>query len=338
MSGLRFGDLAWAHAFWLLPALALLFIFSFWRKRRALRVFAASELLSHLVPTASPGRQYARAGMVLCGTALLVICLMRPQWGRQEIDLAERGIDIMVLLDVSRSMLAEDVVPSRLERAKTDILDLLNALRGDRIGLIAFAGAAQTLCPLTFDYGFFRTLLADVGAGTVALGGTAIGDAIRKAVEAFQDEVRNYKAIILITDGEDHDTFPEKAAEKAAERGIRIFTVGLGAEAPSPIPIKDESGKAAFVTDEAGKVVQTRMDGSMLARIATATGGSFFPVGTSAFDIEEYYAKKIATAVPERELAEKREEHYVDRYQIFLALALAFFLIEPFIRTRRKTA
>ena len=338
MTGLRFGELAWAHAFWLLPALALLFVFSFWRKRRALRVFAASELLSHLVPTASPGRQYVRAGLVLCGTALLAICLMRPQWGRQEIDLAERGIDIMVLLDVSRSMLAQDVVPNRLERAKTDILDLLNALQGDRIGLIAFAGAAQTLCPLTFDYGFFRSLLADVGIGTVALGGTAIGDAIRKAVEAFQDEVRNYKAIILITDGEDHDTFPEKAAEKAAEKGIRIFTVGLGAEAPSPIPITDESGKTAFVTDEDGNAVKTRMDASMLARIATATGGSFFPVGTSAFDIEEYYAKKIAAAVPERELAEKREEHYVDRYQIFLALALAFLLIEPFVRTRRKTA
>jgi Ca-activated chloride channel homolog len=340
VNALRFGDLAWAHAFWVVPALALLFAFSFWRKRRALAVFATSALLAHLVPTVSWARQYVRATLVLCGAALLVVCLMRPQWGMQEIDLAERGIDIMVLLDCSRSMLAEDVSPNRLERAKTDLLDLLNALHGDRIGLIAFAGASQTLCPLTFDYGFFKTLLADVGVGTVALGGTVIGDAIRKALVAFQDEVRNYKVIILITDGEDQDSFPEKAAEKAAEKGIRIYSIGLGSEAPTSIPIKDESGRPGFVMDdEQGKTVhQTRMDAATLAKIAVKTGGKFFPVGTAAFNFEESYRKEIASVVPERELSEKREEHYVDRYQIFLALALACFLVEPFVRTRRRTA
>jgi Ca-activated chloride channel family protein len=265
---------------------------------------------------------------------------MRPQWGTQTIELAERGIDIMVLLDCSRSMLAQDVTPNRLERAKTDILDLLNALHGDRIGLIAFAGASQTLCPLTFDYNFYRTLLADVNVGTVALGGTLIGDAIRQAIVAFQDEVRNYKVILLITDGEDQDTFPEKAAEKAAAAGIRIFAVGLGSESPTSIPIKDESGKPGFVLEDekSSTAHQTRMDGATLAKIAVKTGGAFFPVGTASFNLEEYYKKSIAGVVPERELSEKREEHYVDRYQIFLAMALAFFFIEPFIRTRRRTA
>ncbi len=340
MSSLRFGDPAWAHAFWVVPALALLFAFSFWRKRRALSAFAANALLAHLLPTASRPRQYIRAALVLCGTALLVLCLMRPQWGTQEIDLVERGVDIMVLLDCSRSMLAEDVSPNRLERAKTDILDLLNVLHGDRVGLIAFAGASQTLCPLTFDYNFYRTLLADVGVGTVALGGTVIGDAIRKATEAFQDEVRNYKVILLFTDGEDQDSWPEKAAEKAAEKGIRIFAVGLGSESPTSIPVKDASGRPGFVMEDEKSATphQTRMDAATLAKIAVTTGGAFFPVGTASFNLGEYYKKSIASVVPERELSERREEHYVDRYQIFLAMALALFFVEPCIRTRRRTA
>jgi Ca-activated chloride channel homolog len=340
MTGLRFGEPLWAYAFWILPALFLLFLFSFWRKRRALCQFAASALLRTLLPTVSWGRQYVRCAVLLGGFALLVVTLMRPQWGVQKVELAERGIDIMVLLDTSRSMLAEDVAPNRLERAKTDVRYLVGALTGDRIGLVAFAGtgAAQVLCPLTFDYGFFLTLLDEATVGTVALGGTAIGDAIRKAVDCFQDEVRNYKIILLITDGEDQDSFPEKAAEKAREKGIRIFCIGLGDEAPTPIPVKDESGKTTFVTDAKGEIHKTRLDARTLTAIAHATEGKFFPARTAAIDLAQTVYREHIAVLPQRELAASREEHYVDRYQIFLAGALLLFMLEPFIRTRRREA
>ncbi len=342
MSSLRFGNVLWAHAFWILPALFLLFLFSFWRKRRALQRFAASSLLTHLLPTVSWSRQYARCALLLLAFGLLVFSLMRPQWGVQKIELKERGIDIMVCLDVSRSMLAQDVTPSRLERAKTDLRDLVNALEGDRIGLVAYAGAAQILCPLTFDYGFFVTLLEEAGVGTVALGGTAIGDALRKATTCFDDDIRNYKIILLITDGEetrgeDQDSFPEMAAQDARETlGVRIFCVGLGDEAPTPIPYRDEAGKTVFVTDEKGEIHHTRLDARTLEEIARRTEGKFFPVRTAAVDLAQIYRDHIAV-LPKRELAAKREEHYVDRYQLFLFPAVLLFLLEPLIRTRRRT-
>jgi len=337
VSGIRFGDISWAHAFWVIPALLLLFLYSFWRKRRALERFAATPLLSHLIPTVSWGRQYARCGLLLGGFALLVVALMRPQWGVEQVELKERGIDIMVLLDCSRSMLAQDVKPNRLERAKTDLRDFVSALKGDRIGLLVFAGAAQVLCPLTFDYGFFLTLLEEANVGTVALGGTAIGDAIRKAVSCFQDEVRNYKIILLITDGEDiAKSLPEYAARKAREKGIRIFCIGLGGEAPSPIPVTDESGKTVFVTDSEGDIVKTRLDVRTLTVIAQETQGKFFPAGTASLDLARLYEEHIAV-LPKRELEAKRTEHYVDRYQIFLFGAVLLFLLEPFIRTRRRS-
>ena len=336
MRGLRFGELLWAHAFWVLPALVLLFVFSFWRKWRALERFAASPLLAHLLPTVSWGKQYARCVLLIGAFALLIFSLMRPQWGVQKLDVAERGIDIMVLLVVSKSMLAQDVTPNRLERAKTDLRDLVEALKGDRIGLVAFAGAVQVLCPLTFDYGFFLTLLEEANVGTVAKGGTLIGDAIRKAVDSFQDEVRNYKVILLITDGEDQQSFPDMAASKAQEKGIRIFSVGLGDEAPSAISFKSADGKVDFVRNKDGEIHQTRLDFTTLTKIALKTEGLAFKAGTAAFDLaEEVYRSHIAT-LPQRELTAKREEHYVDRYQIFLFGAIALLMIEPFIRTRRR--
>ncbi len=337
MNRIQFGDAMWALAFWVIPALIALFILSFWLKRRALKHFAANELLAHLIPNVSWAKQYVRVALLTVGFALLVFCLMRPQWGTEKIDMTEEGIDIMVLLDVSKSMLAEDAAPNRLQRAKADIRDLVEALKGDRIGLVAFAGAAQVLCPLTFDYSFFLTLLEDTTVGTVALGGTMIGDAVRKAIDSFQDEVKNYKVILLITDGEDHESLPKSAAEKAKKKGIRIFTIGLGSESPVPIRIKDkETGEVHFVTDEEGNIHNTRLDVTMLTEISDL----LFRVSkdTKPLDMEkDVYEKHIAT-LPERERDHKRRERHTDRYQIFLFAAIAFFLIEPFISARRRSS
>lgn len=333
MSDFVFGQPGWAIAFWIIPALALLMVFSFWRKHKALARFATHSLLSHLLPTVSWARQYVRAALLLVGFAFLIFCLMRPQWGVEKIEMTDRGIDIMVLLDVSKSMLAEDVAPNRLERAKTDIRDLVEALEGDRIGLIAFAGASQMLCPLTFDYSFFLTLLEDANTGTVAMGGTLIGDAIRKATAGFQDDIKNHKVILLITDGEDHETLPTFAAREAKDKGIHIFTIGLGSESPTPIPFKKPDGTIGFVTDSEGNVHNTRLDLKTLTEISQLVFRESSE--TKPLNMAEAYEKHIAV-LPEREIEHKKQERHTDRYQWFLAAALALFIVEPLIRTRRK--
>jgi Ca-activated chloride channel family protein len=171
--------------------------------------------------------------------------------------------------------------------------------------------------------------------GTVALGGTMIGDAIRKASESFQDEVKNYKVILLITDGEDQESLPKFAAEKAKKKGIHIFTIGLGSEAPVPIRIKDEeTGEVRFVTDEEGTIHNTRLDVKTLTEISEIL--FMESTGTEPLQMEEFYEKHIAT-LPERERDHKRQQRYTDRYQYFLLAAIAFFMIEPFISTRRRT-
>ena len=223
---------------------------------------------------------------------------MRPQWGLTYQETPRVGAQIMVCLDVSKSMLAEDTAPNRLERAKVELTDLLTYLQGDQVGLIGFAGRATVLCPLTPDFGFFRLILDGAGPDSVGRGGTRLEEPIRKALDGFRTETDVSRIIILITDGEDHDSHPLDAAKAAAERGVKILTIGFGDEAGSEIQYTDpDSGVRTVVQDSNGRPVVSRLDGETLRTIAMETEGAYIPAGTGALDLKSIYDAHIAPLV-----------------------------------------
>ena len=321
---------------WGLPFLAALIGYSFYRKRRALKLFAARELLGRINPHVSVRRQLVKALLMLLTATAVIIALTQPGWNPRPEKIQRRGRNILVIIDVSRSMLAEDLYPNRLEHAKLGVGDLLDVLDGDRGGVVAFAGANAVKCPLTQDYGFVRMALADISPDSISRGGTNIGDAVRKAAdEVFNPQERDFKDIILITDGEDHDSFPVDAAQKAAEQGVRIYAIGLGDDKEgSRIPITGPAGEKTFLKYQ-GEEVWSKLDSYTLGKMALATGGKYWHVGIGTFDLAELYNSSIAPA-GQKELESTTIMRYDEKLQIFLALALGLLVIEAFISGRKK--
>ncbi|MFQ5807380.1 MAG: VWA domain-containing protein, partial [Phycisphaerae bacterium] len=260
--------------------------------------------------------------------------IIHPRWGEREQTIIRRGIDVIVLLDVSRSMLARDIAPNRLQRAKLSIRDdLLPALGGDRIGLITFAGVPTLKCPLTHDYGFFRLALEDITSKSSPRGGTLIGDAIRKAEEAFHDSLDTHKVVILITDGEDHESYPLEAAVNLwNDLEVPIVAVALGDEREGArIPIKTDRGEEYLKYRD--EVVWSRANFDDLRRIANVSNlDAFVPVGTRNFDLGEIYRERIVPAIEYKERTETERVPLPSRYHIFATVALALLLIESFLR------
>lgn len=322
---IRFDNLIYLHLLWAVPALLAVAWYGYHRKQRALRLFATSNLLDHLLPQVSFGRQWARSILVLAAMVAIVLAAVGPRWGVTYQDVPRRGIDIMFVLDVSRSMLAEDIKPNRLERAKQAIGDVLHVLGGDRVGLVTFAGGAVVNCPLTINYSAFRMTLDEVGPLTTARGGTLIGDAVRLASESFVDPVKKYKAIIVITDGEDQESYPVEAARKAfQEKGIRIFTVGLGSTDEGARIPTDKDGQRLFLQHD-GQEVWSKMNPEPLRQMAMAGGGAYVPAGTRHFDLGDHY--KAITQGELREFEAARIERYKVRFQWFAGAALVLLVI-----------
>jgi Ca-activated chloride channel homolog len=333
--------LANEQALWLLfivvGLLGPAYIWCFMRKARALRILASNEMLKKINLSVSLTRQIFKASLLLAAFATLVIALTQPGWNPKARKIRRSGRDIAILLDTSRSMLAEDIKPNRLSRARIAIGDLLDSLEGDRIGLVTFAGNSTVKCPLTQDYAFMRLALADVTIESTSKGGTAIGDAIRKATdEIFDKQSRKYKDIILITDGEDHESFPVPAAEKAAEDGIRIIAIGLGDQGSGArIPIITADGQKSFLKHD-GQEVWSRLDGDELREIAFATPeGKYLAVETGTFDLDKIYQDIIASA-EKRKLESETMMQYDERFQVFLVLAILFIVCEIVISERKK--
>lgn len=334
MTGLTFDDLRWLHLLWAVLAVAAVGVYGLWRRQRALRRFADAGLLPRLVWSAGVGRAVLRLGLIVAALIALVAALIGPRWGEQTQTLRRRNIDLLVLLDVSRSMLAGDIAPNRLERAKLAIRDdLLPALGGDRVGLIAFAGSAALSCPLTSDYGFFRLALEDVGPRSVPRGGTLIGDALRKAESLFaRDQIDSHKIVLLITDGEDHESFPEQAAANLwNEQQVPVIAIALGdPEQGARVPMAADQ-RESYV-EYGGQVVRSRADFATLARVAGASPrGVFLPVGTSNFDLGELYRRVAAAARSEEEQSQRRVRQ-PSRYHPFAVAALALVLVESLLR------
>ncbi len=318
----------------LLPA----YIWCFWRKANTLRILASNEMLKKINISVSLKKQILKALLLITAFISIVTALTEPKWNPQAQKIKREGRDVVILLDTSRSMLAEDIKPNRLERAKIAITDLMETLKGDRIAIITFAGNSTVKCPLTQDYAFVRTALADISTESTSRGGTLIGDAIRKATEeVFDRKSREYKDIILITDGEDHESFPVQAAEKAASEGIRIIAIGLGDENEgSRIPITGPDGVKSFLKYE-GQEIWSKVDGDTLRKVVYATeGGKYLSVepGTT-LNLGEIYEKLIASA-EKRELESVTMMRYDEKFQIFLALGIGLVICEAFISERKK--
>jgi Ca-activated chloride channel family protein len=326
VSEFRFAEPQWIHALWaLLAFLALLF----WLERRggsALDRLVSATLQSRLVMRPGVWRRRARLLLVGLAGAFLIVALMRPQFGMRHVATPRVGAEIMVCLDTSRSMLAEDVAPNRLERAKAELVDLLSFLEGDQVGLIAFAGRATVLSPLTPDFGFLRLVLDGVGVHSVKRGGTRIGDAVQKAVDGFGPPGEASRAILLITDGEDHESFPRDAAKAAAEAGIRIIAVGFGDETGTEIHVTDpRTGARTRLVDGSGAPVRSRLDGELLRDLALTTEGAYVPAGTGVLDLESIYERHIARLTRGRLDARGRTVRD-EGYQWAVLLALAFLV------------
>lgn len=337
---MRFAALAFAYLLWLLPALLVLYIYAFTRKRQALAVFLDVVLIPRLVPTLSRLRQWGKALCLIGTVGCLVLALMQPQWGQEWQEIQRQGRDLMIVLDVSRSMLAEDIVPNRLARAKSDIKDLVQVLQkegGHRLGLVVFAGQTSLQCPLTLDYGFFLQQLNQVGPHTLTRGGTLLGDAIRKALSAFGPLANNYRDIILITDGEDHDSFPLEAARAAAAEQVSIYTIGVGdAVSGTRVPVAGTAGQRTYVQYQ-GQEVLSRMQSDLLLEMARLTGGAYVPAGTRAIELDRIYTEKIAPKA-RRQTAMTRRERFIHRYQWFVLAGVLLLGIEMLVREGREDA
>jgi Ca-activated chloride channel family protein len=316
----------------LLPAIALLGIYSFARKKTDLKRFVSETMQPHVVLGRSNLKSAVKFGLFLTGILMLVISLLGPRWGFHWEEIKRQGVDIVVALDTSDSMLSRDVDPSRLERAKREVYDLIGMLKGDRVGLVVFSGGAFLQCPLTLDYSACMMLLDYADTTVVSHKGTNLAEAIRKSVAAFDISERSAKAIILISDGGDLAGDPMAAAAEAKEEGIKIFAIGVGRE-DEEVPIPLPMGTLKY---SEGKMVTTSLEDKVLKDIALATGGSYVRSVTGDLDLEKIYYEKIHSKMEKREFQSMRQKRWEERFQWPLLLAAALLFAEAIIGERRR--
>ena len=307
------------------------------RQRAELRKFASASLIAQLTTSVSAARRQVKRALVVAGIACLAIALARPLIGFRWEEAKRKGLDLLFALDTSKSMLAQDVKPDRLTRAKMAVEDLLGHLDGDRVGLIAFAGNAFLQCPLTLDYDAFRQSLDAVDTRIIPRGGTDLAAAIREAEAALEGKGSNERILVLLTDGEDLEGSALAAARAAGKHGLKIFAVGIGSANGELIPLADEKGGSQFAKDGSGQFVKSRLDEAMLKQIAEATGAMYQPLGQQAQGLETIYQQGLAQFT-RHELISRLNKVYLERFQWPLALGLLCLGLEPLIGLRRRQA
>jgi len=318
------------HFLWLAPLTALLFIVHNRQKTRAMERFAEPELLKRLTGDVRRGRRVLRSACLLAALILMILALAGPRWGSHYQEVSQRGVDILIVLDVSRSMLVEDVEPNRLERAKREISDFISVVQGDRLGLVAFAGAAFTQCTLTLDYGALAMFLTSLGPTMVPVPGTDLGAALQTATSAFDAASETDKVILLITDGEDNEDRGLQAAREAAKKGIKIFVFGIGDPSGGPIPSDD--GKGGFKKDAEGQLVLSRLNEEGLKEIASATGGTYVRSVAGDLDLDVLYFEGIKQRTEAAQLKSGKIKVYEERFPLFVLAACVLLLLEGLIR------
>ncbi len=318
----------------LLPIVAIFLLWGRNKQRQAINALGNNELIARLsADTNWRGRRW-RTFLRLLSLALLVIALARPQWGSEVREIDQEGLQVMVALDVSQSMLAEDIKPNRLQRAKLEIADLTERLDGDEIGLTLFSGASFVQVPLTSDYLTALNYLESAGPSIISRPGTVIGEAIRTATAAFDDTLDNQKILIVMTDGEDRETDPLAAAQEAAEAGVLIYTIGFGTPEGEPVPETNEYGEViGFKRDQNGEVVLSQLDEATLQGIAQTTDGKYYRATADGRELDSLLGE--IEDLQRAQLQSRFETTYIERFQLFLAMALGALILAEFIPDRK---
>ncbi len=308
---------------WAIPLLLLVYAYGWRRRKRIMARFGVPATLQTIAPRGMDRRRRLQAGLIVTAALLLIIAMAGPQYGFRWQKVERRGVDLIVALDCSRSMLAQDIQPTRLDRAKREIIDLLAMLRGDRVGLVAFGGTAFLQCPLTLDYAAFDLFLDVLTPDYLPVGGTDLGAAIQAALDAFDPQDPADKAVILITDGEHTGrTDPQAAALAAQKAGVKLFCIGVGADSGVPVP----AAKGGFQKDAAGSIVISRLDEALLSRLALATGGAYVRSVAGDMDLDRIYREQIRGTMADAALESGRKQVWADRFQWPLSLALILLL------------
>ena len=333
---MKFGNLSFLYMFWIIPLMLGFFVYSYRKRERLLEKFCGKVLLEKLAPGIKKSRYILKKSLLIFGSVFLIFALIRPLWGFHWEEIKREGIDIIIAIDVSDSMLAEDIKPNRLERAKRKVSDLLRMLEGDRIGLVAFSGISFVFCPLTLDYGACQIFLDFLSPDLIPVKGTAIADAIIKSVQAFGSAKSRSKALILITDGEDQEGEVINAVSEAKKQGVKIFCIGIGNARGSPIPLKGSQG--GFKKNPEGDIVISRLDESTLEKIALETDGSYVRSVAGDLDLEKIYREEIKEKTEKKVFKATREKVWEERFQWFVFAGLCFVVGEFFIREKRKVS
>ncbi|MCX5777710.1 MAG: VWA domain-containing protein [Elusimicrobia bacterium] len=314
--------------------LAAAYMFAFRARRRALAAFGENELMERL-SSAAPVWHILRATMVLAATACVIVALAQPQFGAKMVEAKQRGSDVLIAVDVSQSMLDEDIKPNRITRAKTLLADLVQQLGGNRVGIIAFAGVAFWQCPMTLDIASVNLFLDLMDTNLIPQGGTAIGSAVRLGVQGLSKAPARTKAIILLTDGEDHKSDPEGAAEIAAKEGVKIFAVGFGSATGEPIPLRDGQGVfTGYKKNKKGEVVMSKLDEKLLSSMAAATGGAYIRAQDGTIDTARLV--DAINGLDKNKLSSRLNREYEDRYQYPLAMGCVFLVAALFLPEKKR--
>lgn len=319
----------------LIPVVAAAWVFLIYRNRKASEQIVPAALLNRVAYGQSASRKWWRMSAWLVAASLLIVSIARPQIGTRLEEVKREGVDILIAVDLSASMLCEDFSPSRLESAKFSIQKFVNGLKGDRVGLIAFAGSAVYHCPLTTDYGAVKLLNRVLSTSIVPEPGTAVADAIEMATHAFNEQTESKsKVLIVITDGEDHEEAAIEAATEAQSAGIKIYTIGMGTPSGAPIPILDAAGrKAGYKKDASGQVIVTQLNESHLADIADAGGGKYQRATPGGKELEMIWSD--LSQMEKTKFGQMQFTGYEDRFAFFAFPALLLLIFEFLIGERR---
>jgi len=331
MDSFRFAHPEYFYIFLVLPALVFLFFFNRILRARKLKSFGEMELLEQLMPSLSTGRPIIKFVVWLLAITCLITALAQPQFGSKLTLTKRKGVELIISLDVSNSMKAQDIKPNRLERAKRAIAKLTDRLKNDKIGLVVFAGQAYVQLPITADYASAKLFLESITTDIVPVQGTAIGASIEMAMKSFSPNFNGNKAIIVITDGENHEDDAVGMAKKAQEKGIVVHTIGMGLPQGAPIPMSE--GSSDFLKDKSGSIVVTKLDEPMLTQIAEAGGGSYIRANNAEVGLNNLFneiEKMQKTEMESREYSE-----YNDQFPLFLGLAF-FLILADFLILDRK--
>ncbi len=332
---MRFENPILLNWLWVILLLVGFFILSMRARRKRLYRLANAQLLQTLLTTNNIRLLVIKKILLSIVVVLAIVALARPQWGFEWQEVKRQGLDIMVVLDTSRSMLTEDVKPNRLQRVKLAIGDFIKKLHSDRIGLVVFSGKAFLACPLTVDYSGFMLALDDINTQTIPQGGTNLAEAIKTAIESYQNVPSQYKVVLILTDGDSLEGDPLSVARNAAQLGIKIYTIGVGTQEGELIRIPDERGGFEFLKDNQGNFVKSRLNESLLGEIAQATSGAYVRASGAQFGLDIIYDQYLSR-LEKRDIESKHKRRYHEQFQIPLGVAFLLLLLETMLPFKRK--